>query len=68
MTVCSHHRYQLHLTDAGHLENVRKSLMNLQLSIQGTVADSNSQATKLHDNIAKLKDDMEVSVPYSHCV
>lgn len=35
--------------------------MNLQLSIRSVVADSNSQASKLHDSIAKLKDDMEVS-------
>lgn len=62
MTVCSHHRYQLHQTDAGYLESVRKSLISLQLSIQSAVADSNSQTSKLHDNIARLKDDMEVSL------
>lgn len=65
MAVCSHRRYQLHQTDAGHLETVRKSLMSLQLSIQSAVAHSNSQASKLHDNIAKLKKDMDVSVSYS---
>lgn len=39
--------------------------MSLQLSIQSAVAHSNSQASKLHDNIAKLKKDMDVSVSYS---
>lgn len=68
MTVYCLHRYQLHTTDAGYLESVRKSLMGLQLSIQTAVADSNSQASKLHDNIAELQDYMEVSVYYSHCV
>ena len=54
--------YQKHWTDVCYLEAVKRLLTNLQLSIRTVVADSNSQASKLHDEIARLRNAMEVCV------
>lgn len=58
--VCmSHYRYQLHWTDACYVEEVKRSLTNLQLSIRSVVANSNSQASELHDVISRLQESLE---------
>ena len=68
--ILSHmNRYQLYWTDACYMEDVKRSLTNLQLSIRSVVADSNSQASNLHDVITRLQSGlMEVSVCVCVCV
>ena len=55
------HRYQLRWTDVCYMEEVKRSLTSLQMSIRSVVAASNSQASRLHDDITKLQDALKVS-------
>ena len=57
-------RYQPHWTDVCHLEEVKKSLTSLQLSIRSLVANSNLQASRIHDDITRLRSLLEVGVAY----
>ena len=53
--------YQVHWADVCYMEGVKRLLTSLQVSIHSVVADSNSQARKLHDDITELCDMVEVS-------
>ena len=60
------HRYQLHWTDMSYVEEVKRSLTNLQLSIRSEVANSNGQASKIHDELTRLKTALEVPHHVQH--
>jgi hypothetical protein len=61
-------RYQLHWTDMAYLEEVKRSLTSLQVSLRTVVANSNRQARQLHDDITRLKGHLEVSEAAASCV
>ncbi|CAI8050139.1 Coiled-coil domain-containing protein 180, partial [Geodia barretti] len=54
-----YNKYHLYWSDVCHLEEVKKSLTTLQLSVRSVVADSNLQASRLHDDITRTREQLE---------